>query len=54
VEILIKSPRVSRRVTAVAAWATQVRTVANEVVKSAWHVTLVEVGKELQLLSKQG
>ncbi len=54
-ETLIKSARASRRDTAVAAWATQVLTLSDEVVESARHkidnqstdYTLVGVDKEL-------
>jgi hypothetical protein len=38
VEALIRSARASRRDTAVAAWATQVSTLANEVVEDARYV----------------
>ncbi len=56
---LIRSARASRRDTAVAAWATQVRTLADNMVVDALHViddqsmeyTLVEMDEVLQLLS---
>jgi hypothetical protein len=61
-DTLIRTARASRMDTAVAAWANQVRTLADNVVEGARHVTddqsmvytLVEVDKELQLLGKQG
>jgi hypothetical protein len=61
-ETLIRSAKASRRDTTMAACATQVRTLFNEVVEGTRHVIddqstdyiLFEVDKELQLLSKQG
>jgi hypothetical protein len=62
VETLVRSAGASRRNTTVAAWATQMHTLTNEVVEGARHViddqsadyTLDEVDEELQLQSKQG